>query len=703
MIWFDSETFSKTPIKWGSYRYTSTCELMIATYAFDDGPVHCWDRTAGEPMPGDLAYALDDDSELITAHNAMFDRNVLRYALGINVPIPRWRCSMVKALAHGLPGGLDILCAALGVPADLRKHKSGRALMHLFCKPRPKNSIIERATRETHPTEWAQFLEYAKADVPAMREVDHKLPTWNFVDSELALWHLDQKINDRGICVDVSFAEAAIAAVGREQKRLAKRTQALTNEQVQSTTQRDQLLAHIIGEYGIDLPNMQMDTLERRLNDPDLPRELHELLSIRLAASSTSTSKYSAVVRAVQDDGRVRGTLQFAGAARTRRWAGRTIQPHNYPRPDLSTEDIDFGIEAVKAKAEDLLLDDVMGLLRNACRGMIIAPPDRKLVIADLANIEGRDAAWMAGEAWKVQAFRNFDAGTGHDLYKLAYAKAFGIRPEDVNKLMRQIGKVMELMLQYGGGVGAFITGAATYGIDLDAMADAAIGGIPNDVFEEARSMWDWTLDQKRPTFGLSQHVFQVCDSLKRLWRRAHPAIESIWPALEEAARMAINHPGTTFDCSEFTRRPDGSHRPLQVPFGMFKLRRDGAWLRLRLPSGNCLCYPSPQVSENGKISYMGMNQYTKKWSRIYTYGGKIFENICQGFAGDVLKHGMVLWEEQGYETVLTVHDEGVTETPDTDDYNAPALARVMATVPSYAEGLPLAAAGFECKRYRKE
>lgn len=690
MIWFDSETYSETPIKHGTYRYTSSCELMVGTYAFDDGPVHCWDRTADPQMPGDLAYALEDDDEPITSHNAMFDRNGLRYSLGIDIPIRRWRCTMVKALAHGLPGGLDTLCGVLGVPAELRKHKDGRRFIHLFCKPRPKNSVIRRATRETHPTEWAGFLEYAKADVPAMREIDRKLPTWNFEGAELAMWHLDQAINDRGICVDVDFAHAAIKAVGREQKRLAKRTAVLTNEQVQSTTQRDQLLAHIISEYGVDLPNMQMDTVERRLADPELPRELHELLSIRLAASSTSTSKYSAVVRAVQDDGRVRGCLQFDGAARTRRWAGRTVQPHNYPRPDMPAAEIDFGIEAVKAGVEDLLVDDVMQLMRNACRGMIVAPPGRKLVVADLANIEGRDAAWLAGEAWKLQAFRDFDAGIGPDLYKVAYAKSFGVKPEQVDDgkksgPQRQIGKVEELMLQYGGGVGAFITGAATYSIDLDAMADAAFPSIPADVWAEAVSMWEWTLDQKRPTFGLAPHVFQVCDSIKRLWRHGHPAIVTLWEELEIAMRDAIGNPGQTFDCR------------------MFKLRRDGAWLRLRLPSGNCLCYPSPQVSESGRISYMGMNQYTKKWQRIYTYGGKTFEQCCQGFAGDVLKHGMPVMEAAGYEIVLTVHDEAVTEAPDTDDYTATGLAKIMATVPSYAAGLPLAAAGFECKRYRKE
>ena len=690
MNYIDLETFSETPIKHGTYRYASSCEAMICTYAFGDGPVQTWDITADQKMPGDLAYILDDSDELLTAHSSMFDRNVLRYALGIDIPIPRWRDTMVKALSHGLPGGLDILCDILKVPQDLAKIKDGRRLIHLFCKPLPANSKLRRATRATHPQDWKAFLAYAANDVSAMRDIDAKLPTWNYRDGELALWRLDQRINDRGLCVDTEFAKAAIAAVEREQKRLKKKTQALTSGGVASATQRDRLLAHIVEAYGIELPDMQMATLERRLNDPDLPIELRELLAIRLQASSTSTGKYAALLRGVQEDGRLRGTLQFAGAARTRRWAGRTFQPHNLPRPDLDAEEIAFGIEAIKAGGADLLVDDVMGLARNAMRGAIIAPPGKKLVIADLANIEGRAGAWMAGEEWKLQAFLEYDAGHGPDLYNLAYAKSFNVDPDDVTKDQRQIGKVQELMLQYAGGVGAFVTGAATYGIDLADLARTAGPNIPGDVRIEAEGMWKWCHDpdtKRRLRFvcGLEREVFVVCDSLKRMWRREHPEIVSLWTDLEEATRQAIARPGNTVECR------------------MFKLRREGAWLRIRLPSGNYLCYPSPQVADDGTISYMGMNQYSKTWCRISTYGGKIFENECQGVAGDVLKAGMPDIEAAGYEIVLTVHDSAMTETPDDPAFSAPALAAIITKPREWTTGLPLAAAGFETYRYRKD
>lgn len=698
MNYIDFETFSATPIKHGTYRYTADCEAMICTYALGEtGPVQAWDITTGEPMPADLDYILEDEDELLCAHSSMFDRNVLRYALKRDIAITRWRDSMVKALAHGLPGGLDILCQILKVPTDLAKHKEGRALINLFCKPRPKNMKLERATRETHPDEWQRFIEYAKNDVAAMRVVYNKLPSWNYAGSELALWHLDQKINDRGMQVDTVLARHAVAAIDREQRRLSDRTLWLTDGEVTRTTQRDLLLSHLATAYGIELPDLAMDTLERRLNDNDLPRGFRELLAIRLQASSTSTGKYKALLRGVSNDGRLRGTLQFDGAARTRRWAGRTFQPQNMSRPDLKQKVIDFGIEAIKADAADLIVDDVMRLTRNAVRGCIIAPPGKKLVIADLANIEGRLGAWVAGEVWKLQAFRDYDNGTGADLYALSYAKAFKTTPEVVmldkesgTGLMRQIGKVMELFLQYQGGVGAFVTGAATYGIDLDNLAAVAGPTIPQDVREEAERMWEWAHEPKhkerlRFVCGLEKEVFVVCDSLKRLWRREHPGIVKLWDDLQTNATMAINSPGNTFE------------------FGMFKFRRDGAWLRLRLPSGFFLCYPSPQVHEDGHISYMGMNTYSRRWSRIGTYGGKFLENICQGLAGDVLKSAMPDMEDEGYETVLTVHDEDVTEAPDEDSYNADALAAIMVRPRVWTAGLPLAAAGFETYRYRKD
>lgn len=693
----DLETFSERDLKTvGTHAYAEVAEVMLWAYALEDEPVRVWDVTANPRPPADLVAILQRPGTRHVWHNGgMFDRTVLKHAqpkLHDMIPEGAWWDTMVQALAHGLPGGLEVLCDVMSVPLDKQKLKTGKQFIQLFCKPRPKNSTLRRATRHTHPQEWAQFVDYAGHDIEAMRVIYRKMPTWNYSGEEYDLWLLDQRINQRGVLMDTELAEAAVDVVDQAKKRLAARTVELTDGAVASTTKRDALLAHLLAEYGVDLPDLQASTLERRIEDPALPWALRELLAIRLQASNASTSKYKRIIKGVSADGRLRGLLQFDGAARTRRWAGRFWQPQNLPRPaigdlrdDALQDEIDFGIEAIKARCADLIYDNVVEVASAAIRGCIVPPRGRKLVVADLANIEGRDAAWLAGESWKLRAFRDYDAGVGADLYKLAYAKAFGVRPENVDKVMRQIGKVMELMLAYQGGVGAFLTGALTYGFDIEEMAEDAFGTLPDDLVAEAEGMHDWTVRKKRSTFGLSRRAFVVCDAFKRGWRRGNPAIEATWGLLEDAVRRATQNPG------------------MVVEAGRFKLQRTGAWLRIRLPSGRFLCYPSPQVDDSGKFAYMGVNQYSRKWTRLHSYGGKLFENACQSFARDILAHNMHAIEAAGYEIVLTVHDEIIAEAPDSDEFNGEHLASLMARNPPWAPDIPLAAAGFDAKRYRKE
>jgi len=731
-LYIDLETYSEVPINQGTHRYAEAAEIMLFAWAIDDGPVSVWDCTQGYNMPAALEAALCDRDVTIWAHNSHFDRTVLRHTYDAYADEwdsypgepTRWRDTMVQALAHGLPAGLSALCDVLKVDQDKAKDKDGRQLVLLFCKPRPKTSKIKRATRDTHPAEWAKFVRYAGLDIEAMRACRKKMPTWNYQGAELALWHLDQEINDRGVAVDLDLACAAIDAVARAQAELGERTTEITFGYVESTTQRDALLKHLLAAYGVDLPDLQMATLERRLNDPDLPESLRELLAIRLQASTTSTSKYKTLVNGANADGRLRGLLQFCGAGRTGRWAGRLFQPQNLVRPTLPQAVIDEGIEALKAGCADLITDNVMELTSNAIRGAIIAPAGKKLVVADLSNIEGRDQAWLAGEAWKLAAFRAYDEGTGHDLYKLAYSSSFGIAPEAVTKDQRQIGKVQELALGYEGGVGAFVTFADAYKIDLEQMADDAIGTIPPGVWGQANIMLEWHRSRKRnppADFGMADKTWLVCESFKLSWRSAHPSITSMWRELRDAARLAIRVPRRT------------------VPCRGLKLRRDGAWLRIGLPSGRALCYPSPSVGEDGEpcphcngtgatmvdevaldckecegtgqigakqagqISYFGNNQYSRKWSKLYTYGGKLFENVCQGVARDVMAHNMPAIEARGYQIVLSVHDELICEAPDSDEFTHTELASMLAANPPWAKDMPLAAAGFEAYRYKKE
>ncbi len=694
-LWLDLETYSECDLRvHGTHRYAEhpSTEIMVAQWAIDDGEPVVWDCTLNKPgfYPGELHTLLIDPTVIVVAHNSVFDRTLIRNVWGIDVPVERWRDSMVKAYAHGMPGALEKVGAALGVEVHEAKDRRGKELIQLFCKPRPKGHKLRRATRETHPKEWAEFLEYSRQDIPAMRAVDQRLPAWNYREGhpELALWHLDQRINDRGFAVDLELARAAIDAVGDEQERLREETRQATEGYVSSPSKRDQLISYIVAEYGVTLPDFRADTLRRRIEDPELPEGVRLLLSLRLEATKTSTSKYKALVNATSADGRLRNTLQFAGAQRTARWAGRIFQPQNMPRPtpDFDEEEQDLAIAALKGGYATVVYSDVMQLTSNAVRGCIVAPPGKKLVVADLSNIEGRGLAYLAGEDWKLRAFAAFDRKEGPDLYNVAYGRSFNVDPATITKSQRQIGKVQELGLGYEGGVAAFITFAAVYHMDLEVMANAVWETASREALSDAADMLAWVKKQKRSTFGLSDRVYIACELLKASWRAAHPNTKALWDAAGASVRKAIDNPGNTYAIGEH-----------------LKARRDGAWLRIRLPSGRYLCYLHPQVDDKGQISYMGVDQYTRRWKRIKTYGGRLVENCTQAFARDVLASNMQAIEDNGYEIVLTVHDEVITEVPDDERYSADELGQMMATAPAWAPGIPLAAAGFEATRYRKD
>jgi DNA polymerase bacteriophage-type len=654
-LYLDIETYSPTPIKHGTYRYAEDAEVLMVQFAFDDDPVTVWDLT--DTAKGDWRWKCElqdmiDRADTVVAHNSTFERIVLA-AQGVHIPVEKIDDTMVVALMHSLPASLGMLCDVLGVPSDKAKDKEGRKLIQLFCSSCPKNWKIERATRETHPTEWEAFKRYAELDVVAMRDVRARLPRWNDTPAERALWLLDQRANDDGVAVDSDLARAAIRAFERASRSLAARIADLTGGEVTSATQRQKMIDYLRDVEGMQIADLTKGTLDNLLKT-DLPPRTRELLEIRRQAASTTPAKYQVLLDAACSDGRLRGLIQFCGASRTGRGSGRIFQPQNLMRPTMSNEQIEIGIAAMKADCEDLLFDNVSELCGSAARGALVAPQGKKLVIADLSNIEGRVAAWLANEEWKLQAFRDFDAGTGHDLYVLAYAKSFGLTPEVVveNKktgdgMMRQIGKVQELALQFGGGAGAFDTMASAYGVKL---ASSEIDGIV------------------------------------KAWRSAHPRIKRFWYELEDCLRWAIRRRGTTHEV--------GNVRVTCT---------DDGWLKVRLPSGRYLSYPEAEIDEDGRVSYMGTNQYTKKWERIETYGGKCFENLVQASARDVFLHGYRLAVERGYSVVLQVHDELVCEVPDTDEYTAEGLSALMSTNPSWAIGLPLAAAGHECVRYCKE
>ena len=738
----DLETFSPTPLKNGTHIYAEAAEVMLWAFCAEDSTIYVWDLVnsslhwiddlaecwVSRPLlegvlPHELSEIIDDPEMLVWFQNGgMFDFVVLRNALPAvldRIAMTRWRDTMVQAFAHSLPGSLDKLGEVLNLHEDKRKLKRGKALVQLFCKPRPDGS---RATKDTHPTEWQEFIEYAGGDITTMREARRLMPSWNYKGKQVELWHRDLVVNYRGFAVDVELAQAAVRMAARVQAKLAEEVHTATDGDVNSATQRDafmEFLVPLLAEYGVDLPDMKADTLERRVDDPDLPEFIKDLLRIRLQASMNSVSKFKTLLKGVSSDDRLRGTMQFRGAGRTGREAHRMFQPGNLPRPTLSHELVEYAIDRLKAddlEGLEMVFPSVMSAMSNTIRGAIVAGEGKKIVVSDLSNIEGRVAAWLAGEAWKLDAFRAFDSGEGTDLYILAYAKSFNVPPADVPKKgpERQIGKVEELMFQYGGGVGAWLTGAATYGIDLNKMTDQVWPVLADWAKEEAAKFLQWLYDNStkkltakliatendqeaadlrdkieaaklKARYGLSEKTFIACDAIKRLWRAAHPAISSYWKEIEETVREAIRNPSVTFQCRKV------------------KVRRDGAWLRCALPSGRALCYPNPGITEDGKIYYTGHNPYNRQWGKVYTYGGKLFENWTQAVACDQLFECLPLVEDAGYAVVLDVHDEFVTEVPDSEEYTAEKLACIMCSNLGWNEGLPLAAAGFETDRYKKE
>jgi DNA polymerase len=731
-FYLDTETFSPVDIKNGLDNYSRAAEVMIYTYADGDDPVKDYDVTTGARMPNQLEDALLDERRLLIAHNAQFDRTVIGVS-GYQTGIERWHCTMVQALSHSLPGALEKLGDIFNIGEDKAKIKDGKALIRLFCCPRPKNMKLRRATKETHPQEWKRFIEYARNDISAMREIHKLMPKWNYggtsevATREMKLWHMDQRMNLRGVAIDTDLINGAIVTAGRVKEALAERTVTMTDGALNATTQRDALLTLLRNVYDIELVDLRGSTIETLLkSDHDLPDIVVELLENRLAASSTSVSKYKRFAQLTGPDGRLRNTTQFCGAMRTGRDAGRGVQLQNLPRPALKQKEIDSGIESIKLDCLDLVDDFPMTTLSSAIRGGIVASPGTKLTVADLSNIEGRMLAFLAGEEWKLQAFRDYDTcrgvdgewytgdelrdavladkpielkldkkgeptRKGYDLYALAYAKAFRITPEAVmeNKKsgdgsFRQIGKVMELALGYEGGVGAFVTFAVAYGIDLDAMARAAIGGIPAETLRAAEKAYKGAVSKKRD-YNMLPETYTVCDSFKRLWREAHPNVAEFWKELEIAFRRAIEMPGKVFTARKIS------------------VVKNGNWVRLVLPSGRSLCYPSPKITDGNKVSYMGLNQFSRQWCRLNTYSGKLAENVTQAASRDVFKAPVGTIVAAGYAIEIPVHDELITETPDDSRFSAEHLAALMSDAPAWAMGLPLAAAGFESYRYRKD
>lgn len=721
-LYCDLETFSAKDIRAGSHAYAAdpSAEVLLWGYAIDDTPAKVWDVTAG-PMPEELRQALDEVARKERRHvwqnGVMFDRVFLSYVMPeIELPTETLDDTMVMAYQAGLPGSLKELCQVFHLSADKAKDADGSRLIQIFCKPLPSTWKLDRATSKTHPEEWAKFVNYCRLDIESMREVYKKLPAFNRTAKERELQVLDATINMRGIGVDVEFAEAAIATAERAKKDIDKQVFKLTDGRVVTAGQRDALIQFFFDKYGWQLKDMRKSELEKRMEDPDIPAEMKELIGLRLMGTKTSVQKYKRVVQGAVD-GRLRGCMQFRGASRTGRISGRTFQPQNLPRPLIKSQaEIEEIIEDTKLGILEICYDDVSVPLSSAIRSVIVPAAGNRLCVADFSNVEGRVLAWLAGEEWKLEAFREFDTlqtkdgrwalpyrdgwfqewtvnekgdfiHKGHDLYKLTYARTFGIKPEDVTKDQRQMGKVLELALGYQGGPGAFATFAMNFGMDLDELAKTTEATIEESYWIESMGMLKWA-KEKKLIRGMSQKAWVACNAIKSAWRKANSEIESFWYALAKACQSAIKAKGVAFSA------------------GRIVCKVSGNYLLIRLPSGRYLVYPAPRLPEEGEMcdfSFMGVNQYTKKWERIPTYSGKLAENAVQGAACDLLLEAGPRLEAAGYHIVMSVHDEYITEIKDDNTRNHREMEKIMSDLPDWADGLPLVAAGFEAARYRKD
>lgn len=664
-LWIDLETKAPVSIlEVGTDAYAQHAKLLIVAYAIDDGPVRVWQVTLDDCAPGELIRALNDPTVEIWAHNARFERTVMRRVGLTHAPIERWRCTMSQAYAHALPAALDNLGRFLGLPPDQQKMAAGKKLIKLFCEP-------PYADPREHPVEWEQFVEYAMQDVETMRLCAARMPSVNYPDNEaeLKLWFLDQRISDRGAACDLELAEAAIEALNDEKVKLDSLASDLTNGRITSGTQRERLQKYLNDECGLDLPDMTKATL----NAVDATGDAATLLSIRSDVSRASTAKYARLLGA-QVGGRLRGSMQFCGADRTGRWAGRIVNPMNLPKPTLTPAEIEAGIEALKGGHADLLVSSVHELASNALRGLFVAPTGKKLVVADWNSIEGMLLAWEADERWVLDAY-----AARRDMYIETYCKTFNVAPFEKKDKRRTHGKVIELFGGYGGGVGAIISFSKIYDVPLEELGESAYAVADDEVRSSARWMWEEWAVPRGETYDLPQRLYEGLQCIKIMWRNARPATVALWRALESAVREAVQNPKRV------------THA------GKASFMCSGAYLAMRLPSGRLVLYAQPKLRKDEDdrtiVTYLD-----SRGGRRPLWGGLIAENLTQANGREILAWALPRIEAAGYETVLHVYDEVVAEGEDHER-----LCAIMCEPPPWGTDIPLAAEGFTTTRYRKE
>ncbi|WP_315168728.1 DNA polymerase [Metaclostridioides mangenotii] len=646
----DIETYSDLKIgDVGVYKYASSpkFEILLFAYAFDNDDVTVVDFTKGEELPPGVFNALSNNLITKSAFNANFERTCIAKYFNIKCNPSQWGCTMIKAMTLGLPNSLDQVSKALRFKEDKQKMKEGKDLIRYFCgpcKPTKTNGKRTRNLPEHAIEKWDTFVEYCRQDVVVEREIRQKLSRYETTKREKQLWDLDQRINDRGVEVDTVLVNAAIELDQEYTNRLTLEAKELTGlDNPNSAAQLKKWLTNKVGFEVTSLTKDSIPELKEKTDDPDVIR----LLELRQKMSKTSIKKYEAMKVSKGNDNRVRGLLQFYGANRTGRWAGRLVQVQNLPRNKI--KDLDLARGLVSYRELDILdfaYGSVPDILSQLIRTAFIPKEGCRFIVSDFSAIEARVIAWLAKESWRIDVFN-----THGKIYEASAAQMFSVPVESIGKgdPLRQKGKIAELALGYGGSVGALTKMGA--------------------------------LEQ-----GLEEEELQP---LVTTWRKANPNITKFWWDCDKAAKKAIKERTT-----------------VSMQFGI-KFIYDPGVLFIQLPSGRKLAYIRPKIEPHqtfsgDKITYEGMNQTTKKWERINTYGPKIVENIVQAVARDCLRESMFNVENEGYEIVMHVHDELILEVPK-DKGSIDELNSIMCRPIEWAEGLPLNADGFECNYYMKD
>lgn len=665
----DLETYSEVSIgKAGSYRYIldPSFEILLFAYSLDGMPVEVIDVASGQIIPLWLKNALKNPLYIKHAYNAAFEWFALSKYLGW-LPPDQWRDTMLHALYCGYPASLDAAGKAMGLPEDKKKLTTGKALIRYFCVPcKPSNANGNRTRNlpKHDPDKWKLFKEYNGQDVVTEMEIDHRLsafPVPAFVQKQ---WETDLQMNARGVAADMELVRGALVIGAIVKSRLMTEARQLSGlDNPNSIRQLAQWLTDAT-DSDAEITSVTKETVATMLKQPQ-PANVQRMLEIRQELGKTSTKKYDALETCIADDGRVRGLLQFYGANRTGRWAGRLVQVQNLPR--THTHPLPPARQLVKDRNIDglrMMYGSINDTLSQLIRTAFVATPGNVLIDADFSAIEARVISWLAGQEWRLEVFR-----THGKIYEASASQMFHVPIEKIKKgnpeyALRQRGKVAELALGYQGGVSAMRR--MDVGHNLDDLSDDEVKGI---------------VDR---------------------WRETNSMIRDLWNIVDSAAITVITNGGAQTIRSETTDAIITLACELDVITGT-------RYMTILLPSGRKLYYPSPEIGVNRwgnpSVSYTGQNQTTKRWERVETYGGKLVENIVQAIARDCLAIAIENLEAQGLHVVFHIHDEVVIDTPAwaDEDTMLETVTKIMTKPIPWAQALPLNADGWVDKFFKKD